>query len=375
MIRLRWIVGVIGLVALTAGTASAYDETPKPSVEKANGPADGVDRHVVTPVVPYSHACQTKEYAPTCIGRIANWWTYQPDCSCAPCETKYTSSCYPPLFTYFTTSPFNRCYKPYECSECENTGWFKGLWCGRCRTHKNCGTETACGTSCCSKGPWSISITFPSISFSRCGDACESCPAPKCEKACPAPKCERACVTPRCDTCPTDKNYCMALPRKVSPVACENSSAGCHDKCDGASCEAPCHPRLFSGRLLGFFSTGCGAGSCGVETCCDAPCRPRLLGGRLLGCCTTGSGIGGCGSCGYGKQCGNTPVHSPVDLEHMPIVAPQNIIGAKPGSLSPKTVNADPTPAPTPAPPAASTEPLAAPLPAIVPAVVPAPGK
>jgi hypothetical protein len=311
MIRLRWLANVIGLMALTVGTASAYDETPAKSVEKANGRTQVDD--------PYAHTYQNQEYTQSCVGRCVHWLMYKPVCDGTPCEAAYGPKCYPPLFTYFSCSPFNRNYKPYDGCICEKPS-FRGMFCGwfggRCRS---CENEESCGSSCRSKGPWTISITFPGISISRGGDCCEAsdaCPAPKRERICAlAPKCAAPCDPCPYNSCPVVKERCPILPRPFAGKVCDDSSATCTDGSCGDNC---CRPRLFSGRLLGFLSTGCGVGSCG--------------------------------SCGYGKQCCSGQVHSPVDLEHLPIVAPSEIKDAKPGTLRYfKSSDAPPPAAPPPA--------------------------
>jgi hypothetical protein len=67
-----------------------------------------------------------------------------------------------------------------------------------------------------------------------------------------------------------------------------------------------------------------------------------LFNGRLLGFIHSGCGVGGCGACGYGKQCCSAPVQSPADLEHMPVLAPQEIKDAKPGTLNKMPTSAVP---------------------------------
>lgn len=318
MSRLRWLAGVLSFAALFTGAATAQEEVKTKSVEKAVGLPECSDRNCAAPIVPYSHACQTKEVAPTCLGKLCNWWTYRPKCDCTPNDACYGPRCYPPLFSYFTTSRFNRCYKEYDCGESGNS-WFSGWWC-----RSKCCDEKACTTSCDAKGPWTISITFPGISFSR-GGACKTC------ESCPAPKREKVCApATTCATCPPGKDRCLTLPRPISSVACENSSNGCPD----GTCNE-CGPRLFSGQLWG-----------------------------RMKCGLSGFGLGGCGTCGtggcHGKQCCGAPAHSPVDFEHLPILPPQNVKGCKPGCLNGATTAAPPTTTPV-TMPAAEALPIPAP--------------
>lgn len=291
MSRLHWLASVIGLMALTMGNASAYDEQPVKSVEKANGHSQNDD--------PYAHTCDNQQYTQTCFGRCVHWLMYKPVCDGTPCEANYGPRCYPPLFTYFTCSPFNRKYKPYDGCVCEKPclGLFSRFGFGsRCRS---CENGEPCGTSCRSNGPFTISITFPGISFSRGETCCENndcCPAPKRERLF-APKCTVPCDESPNNSCPVVKERRTFLPRPFAAKPCEDAAVCTEGSCAGECCR----PRIFNGRLLGFLHTSCG--------------------------------VGGCGWCGYGKQCCTKEVHSPVDFEHMPIVAPQGIKDAKPGTL------------------------------------------
>ncbi len=321
MIRLRLFAGVMGIMSLIAGSACASEPDAIKSVEKVTGHNEGAARHDATPIVPYSHACQTKEFAPTCLGRLGNWFTYRPLCDCAPCEAHCGPRCYPPLFSYFTTSPFNRCHKPYDCGEC-NKSWFSG-W-----RKTKCASDKSCAAPCESKGPWTISVVFPGISVKRAGEVCET------TETCPTPKRERVCApTTSCPPCPTIKDRFMTLPRPISAKASENSSAGCPEgKCSELTCSEPkCGPRVFSGKILNRVTQACATPIC-------APCS-------------------------NGKCCSG-PVHSPVDFQHLPILPPQNIKGCKPGQLNTATTVQPTIMPPAPAAPAAP-----------VGEVIPAPGR
>ncbi len=315
MIRLRLFAGVMGIVSMIAGSASADEPDTAKTVDKVAGQHEGAGRNDATPIVPYANACQTKDYAPTCLGRIGNWFTYRPLCDCTPCEGTCGPKCYPPLFSYFTTSPFNRCYKPYDCGECCKS-WF-GSW----RKNK-CASDKCCAAPCESKGPWTISIVFPGISFRRAGEVCET------TETCPTPKRERVCAPTTSCPPPTVRDRLMTLPRPISAKACENSSAGCPE---GKCSEPACGPRVFTGKVLGRFTSACSTATCGTL-----------------------------GTCNNGKCCSG-PVHSPVDFQHLPILPPQNVKGCKPGQLNTAT-----TVEPTVMPPAPATP---------VGEVIPAPGK
>jgi hypothetical protein len=273
--------GVVAGMALclTAGLASA--QTPAKTVHpNPNGQAGQPIAGCLGPaVVPYENACQPREFSNNPLGRLGAWLTYRPLYRETPCEAQYTVCCKAPLYSYFTASRYNRCYEPYNCgpNSC-GTGLFGGLF-GR----------RSCDSACDDRGPATICITLPRITFSRGAGACTEAPA----KCAPAPACGPAAgrspaIAGGCDPC---ADRCLKLPRPIVQRGCDNSSAG-----GGVG---------FFGRL--------GAGFCG------------LSGGRYSGC---GCGVGACGIGGgllhspLGRQCCGGDVCKIVDLNNLPILPP-----------------------------------------------------
>lgn len=294
--------------------------------------------------------------------------------------------------------------------------------------NRGCDECPAPADACCDK-PCNTKPCCETNGDQQCTDCCDTCtpgkerrtilPRPviarKCEAACPVDESDKNCETcppvvdrrailPRpifskkCDSyCPTTHGgpgsetgeitaeRRTILPRSLFGKKCEETCVACPSGPDTATCDSVCRSRVFQGRLLGFRTTGCGVGGCDKLGCDEAGAASDDVviesrcgtGSRLLGYLRTSCGLGGCGSCGYGKKLCHHPVDSSVDLEHLPILSPQNIQNREPGSLRkyaesiatrPASYQASPAPMMTPLPPPA-------PLPMPGPTVAPPPAK
>ncbi|MBX7104123.1 MAG: hypothetical protein K1X57_08575 [Gemmataceae bacterium] len=277
---MSWKLAWVG--AILCVTAPAVRAQEKTVIQGTNGgqPIAGCTGPAI---VPYSHGCQDQKFTNNCLGRIGAWLTYRPLFSGTPCECDAKVCCAPAAYTFFTPSRYGKCYEPYKCSSCDNS-------CGAGWRLRNLFGGGSCGSSSCeNRGPTTICLTLPKISFSR-----------GCDNACAAPACKPAapCATGKCApaaNCAPCKDRCLPLPRAIP----DNSSCGV---CG-----------LFAGRFSG---CGCGVGSCGIGS--------RLLGHNV------------------GKTCCSTPAAQKVDLNNLPILPPQNVRSCDIGHLA----EANQTPAP-----------------------------